>query len=106
MAASTTFVLKNVKATASGKIESFAAQEISRTTLPRVATPTTTLNTVTSDSVVFNIINTDDASATFSFILRQGSQSGSIVDSGTTVLVAPSASVTVGAIGLAASTTF
>jgi hypothetical protein len=102
----TTYVLANVKATATGFEESLLAPVISSTTLTRVATPSVSAGTPTSNSVTFNITNNDSAAASFVWILRQGSSTGTQIDAGSTTSVASGSSVSVGGIGLSASTQY
>jgi hypothetical protein len=99
-------VLANVQASATGFAESLFAPVINSTTLNRVATPTVSAGTPTSSSVTFNITNNDSAAASFVWILRQGSSTGTQVASDTTTSIASGSSVSVGGIGLSASTQY
>jgi hypothetical protein len=87
-------------------VESLEATHVSSTTLPVVVRPAVTASSVTSTSVSFNITNRDDASAFFTWNLRQGTSGGTVVSNGTTSAAAAGATINVSIGSLTASTTY
>lgn len=102
--AGTSFVF-NINVQATGRDPNNRTQTISTSQLPQTATPTTGTQTSTSNSVTFNVTNNETSVATISWQIRQGTQSGTIVASGSSN-VSPGASILPSAFNLSSSTTF
>lgn len=71
----------------------------------QTATPTTATQATTSNSVTFRVTNTDSSPANISWQIRRSTQTGTLVNSGTSNNVASNASIFPNATGLISSTT-
>jgi hypothetical protein len=95
----------NINAQASGRPATDTTQTITTNALPQTATPTTGNFNNTSSSVAYILTNNDASTAAISWQIRQGTQTGSLVDSGTSNVNSGSSQI-VSATGLSSSTTF
>lgn len=75
------------------------------TAAPITATPTTSVGTVTANTVNFNISNNDAATASITWQIRVGSETGSVIASNT-VSVASGATIQASASGLSTGQTY
>ncbi len=94
-----------VTAQASGRPQSSITQSISTDSLPVTATPTTATHAASNNSVTFRITNNDAATASITWLIRAGSQTGTIVNSGSSN-VGSSNSIFPSATGLSSGVTY
>ena len=108
LSSETSYWLTGVRATAPTKTQSGEAafRVLTTNPLPQTATPETAVSSVTTNSVTFRIRNLDANIASISWLIRQGTETGTIVNSGTNTNVGSNVDVFPTATGLSSGVVY